>query len=131
MIKEGTITDNEGQPLHMANVVVRNADMEVVDGTTTNSDGDYSIEIPDTLDGTAEVSFIGFAPVIVDVMDLGSHQMSVSEQVLGEAVIESELDSPEPPVERKRLSPRVIAILALVALLVGIVIYKRFKNAGK
>ena len=126
MIKTGTITDSDGQPLHMANVVIRDADLNTISGTSTDEGGNYSIDIADDLDGTAEVSFIGFAPIIVDVMDLGSHQMTVHEQVLGEAVI-----TPEVKEERKRLSPRVVAILALAAILIGIVVYKRFKNAGK
>ena len=66
----GKVTDEDGNPLPGANIVVKGT----TKGTTTNADGDYSIEVNDT-DATLVFSFVGYRDK--EVVIAGKKQINI------------------------------------------------------
>ena len=69
---EGTVKDPDGLPLPGANVVVKGTST----GTTTDFDGNFTLEIPDTETVILSISYVGYKPKEVEVND--SNQVEIN-----------------------------------------------------
>ncbi len=79
----GTVTDNSGEPIIGANVIVKGT----TNGTITDFDGNFSLEVP--MDATLSFSYIGYIPQ--EVLYSGQATLSITlvedTQTLDEVVV--------------------------------------------
>lgn len=93
----GTVTDDEGQPVEGANVVLR-GQRNV--GTMTDASGRYRLQVPDGVKLTLEYSFVGMERKRQSV-DAGSKNVTLNVQLvagnrLGEAVVTNGYETIDP-----------------------------------
>lgn len=79
----GTATDESGQPLIGANVIIKGTSI----GTVTDLDGSFSLTSQDPLPWTLLVSYTGFTTREVEVVNRTPLTISLSEGILAEQVV--------------------------------------------
>lgn len=92
----GTVKDNEGQPLPGASIVVKGT----TNGTTTDFDGNFTIQVPEG-SSTLVISYIGFKRIEVDVTDQDSItvQLEADAALLDEVVMVGSRSKPRTQLE--------------------------------
>jgi iron complex outermembrane recepter protein len=104
---EGTVLSADGQPIPGATVSVLLSNEELVTGTNTSSDGDFSVDVePGTY--ILRITFVAFAPfretVEVsdgDVYEFGEIRLREETQQLDEVVVETEAAAMEMRFDRR------------------------------
>ncbi|MGB1219430.1 MAG: carboxypeptidase regulatory-like domain-containing protein [Flavobacteriales bacterium] len=128
----GTVTDNTGETLPMANVVVKSGE-SIVRGTTANFDGEYVVSPLDPGTYTVEVSFVGYTKQIrrevvispskatfIDVeLSEGSNQLQAVELVEKPPIIDKEKVGANITSEAIKSAP-VTTLTGLIATAPGI-----------
>ena len=73
----GVVTDNTGEPILGANVVVKGT----TEGTVTDMDGKYTLDVPNN--ATLSISFIGYTTKEVKVGNLSVINVVLEEEAIG------------------------------------------------
>ncbi len=88
---KGTVKDNAGKPVELANISLKNADGTILKYAQTDQNGTYSLAIADvTLNLTIEATCIGYNKAVVTITDINKNYdliLSESEMMLKELKI--------------------------------------------
>jgi len=105
----GTVLDDQTQqPIEFATIMLQNRETEeAITGTTTNSDGTFSVAT-NAQDFVVEISFIGFVAqtvkeisVVNGKVDLGTISLSENSETLDEVVVRAEKSQTEFKLDRR------------------------------
>jgi iron complex outermembrane receptor protein len=104
---EGVIQDYNGKPLELANIIIIDPDSNFVEGTTSDSQGKFSISNGSQAIGHLKISYIGYEDKILnitkrsnEIINVGVIQMNTSIHIIDEVSVTSERSFIERKLDR-------------------------------